>query len=71
MSMKLEDIRQRPTAIRLGLGAGSRWHESVLRAFHVVDKVKDLLAKNTPAEVILEIIEDLMGAPPTADHPGQ
>lgn len=34
------------------------WHESVLRSFQVLQKVKHLLSIGTPAEVILEIIEE-------------
>jgi hypothetical protein len=32
-------------------------HESLMRSFHILARVKDLLALKTPAEVILEMIE--------------
>lgn len=40
-------------------GYTTGWHESNLRAWHIVAKVKDLLRRGCPADVILEIIEDL------------
>jgi len=32
------------------------WHESLLRAFHILQKVKWLLEKGTDNEVVLELI---------------
>jgi hypothetical protein len=32
------------------------WHESLLRSYHILAKVKWLLEKRTDAEVILELI---------------
>ena len=36
------------------------WHESLLRSYHVVQKVRELLQKGTPNEVTLELIETMM-----------
>lgn len=59
--MSLDEIRNFPTTIDTGINS-KRVHESVLRSFQVVQKIKELLDKNTPAPVLLEIIDDLMGA---------
>lgn len=32
------------------------WHESLLRSYHIVQKVKILLEKNTSPELVLELI---------------
>jgi hypothetical protein len=32
------------------------WHESLLRSFHIVQKVKWLLEKGTAPEIVLELI---------------
>lgn len=34
-------------------------HESILRAFHILEEVKYLLKNEVPAHVILELIEDM------------
>lgn len=34
------------------------WHESLTRSYQILEKVKDLLRKETPQDVILEIIEE-------------
>jgi len=36
-------------------------HESMTRAYHIVEKVKELLAVNTPPIVIAEMIEIMEG----------
>lgn len=36
-------------------------HESVLRSYHILQKVKDYLQDGVPHKVILEIIEELEG----------
>ena len=35
------------------------WHESLLRSYHIVQKVKWLLAEGTSPEVTLQLIEDM------------
>ena len=59
--MTLNEIRQKPTTIDTGENS-RRVHESILRSWHIVEKIKELLELNTPAEVILELIEDLKSA---------
>lgn len=63
--MKIADIRQFPrrlerSVVEVDLRESNigGWHESLLRSFQVLQKVKHLLSINTPAEVILEIIEE-------------
>lgn len=34
-------------------------HESLCRAFHIVEKVKELLDQGTPGAVVLELIEEM------------
>ena len=66
--MKLSEIRATPctltrAAAEAGLYEGcSGFHESLLRSHGIVQKVKELLRVETPAAVILEIIEDLENA---------
>jgi hypothetical protein len=53
--MKLIDIRDKPTSY---VDADGRTcHESLLRAFHIVEKVKELCEAGTPPKVIGEMIE--------------
>ena len=33
------------------------WHESLLRSYQILQKVKELLGKGTPPDVVLELIE--------------
>ncbi len=54
--VSLETIRRRPTVMHNS-------HESVLRSYWIVQKVKELLVNKTPAKVVLEIIADLESAP--------
>lgn len=62
----MDYIRKRPTCWPPGVQQGGV-HESVMRSFHILGKVCELLQKKTPHDVILEIIDDLKGAPePTA-----
>ena len=59
--MNLLEISKQPTCIRIegvGVTTDARgYHESILRAFQILTKVKELLAMNTPQSVILEMIE--------------
>ena len=54
--MKCFDIRRLPTSLDMT-------HESVYRSYHILEKVVELLNKETPPAVILEIIEDLRSEP--------
>ena len=62
------EIAEMPAIIspRLGetLEPGCRGvHESVLRGYQLVAKVKDYLARGVPADVILELIDEVESAP--------
>ena len=60
----LADIRVMPTVVTAGMfGGAAGVHESVLRYYHIVQKIKALLIAGTPPLVLLEIIADLEGAP--------
>jgi len=57
--VRLADIRKMPTVLR-EIEPGSRGaHESLLRSYHILANVEELLGEETPSGVILEIIEDL------------
>jgi hypothetical protein len=63
----IDEIRDRPTCltpeqVKSDLKekpSMSGWHESLLRSYHIVQKVKDMLELGTPPEVVLEIINDM------------
>ena len=59
--MRLEDIRKMPITMNLPGGGGI--HESCYRAWGILMKVKQLLQKEVPHAVILEVICDLENAP--------
>ena len=69
--MTLAEIREKPkTLTRLKIEAALStgmcgMHESLLRSYAVLEKVRELLMADqpTPPKVILEIIDDLMDAP--------
>lgn len=60
--MTFADIRSFPTAVDFG-GSTTKVHESCLRSFQIVGKLEELIAAGAPSKVLLEIIEDLRGAP--------
>ncbi len=64
--MILSEIRNFPTTIDQGANE-ARFHESLLRSWHIVQKVKELCLKGVPHDVLFEIIEDLEHAP-TKDY---
>lgn len=55
--MKWSTIRGRPTSIQAHEFEGGV-HESVLRSFQILEKVKDYLKRGVPADVILELIDE-------------
>lgn len=59
--MKATEIRRMATdtseMARLPNEVDPKIHESCFRSFHIVEKVKELLNKDTPSEVLLEFIE--------------
>ena len=57
--MTIREIHDRPTDVT-EIPMGCRGvHESMLRAWHVVRKVEDLLRRGTPADVVLELIAEM------------
>ena len=50
--MKIRDIANLPTL-------KDRMHESIFRAYHIVEKVKYLLQNNVPSNILLELIEEM------------
>lgn len=50
--MKLIEITHLPICI-------GDSHESILRSYHILQKVKDYLSEGVPPKVILEIIAEL------------
>lgn len=62
--MKLAELRQRPTTIGTSAN-GQRVHESVLRSYGMLQKVRELLIQEDPVppHVLLEMIDDVLDAP--------
>ncbi len=59
MSLRtLAEIREFPTTV-----SGTLIHESCTRSYQALEKAKELLAKGCPADIILEILEDIRQAP--------
>lgn len=56
----ISEIQKIPTAYG---DAPERVHESVMRAYHIVEKVKDYLKRGVPNDVLLELISDMEGQP--------
>ena len=58
--MDVLEISKMPTVVKIeGVGihtAASGYHESLLRAWNILRKVKELLDIDTPSSVILEMI---------------
>lgn len=60
--MDISEIKMLPST--LGTGPNSpRYHESLFRSYHILEKVKALLALEVPPSVVSEIIEDIEKAP--------
>jgi hypothetical protein len=64
--MNIRQIKEFPTSLdreyvesRLRQLSLKGFHESVLRSYQTLEKVKELLRINTPPEVVLEIIEEI------------
>ncbi len=60
LPMKLRQIAAMPTLTR---EVPENSHESVLRAFWILEKVKDWLRRGVPADVILELVAELEERP--------
>lgn len=50
--MNISTIRKMPTVT-------DKSHESVTRAYHILEKVKDYLKRGVPVDVLLELIEEM------------
>lgn len=61
--MRCSDIREMPTCIDDIPPLSKGVHESVLRAFHILEKTKEWLEKGVPDIVILELIADMEAGP--------
>ncbi len=61
--MKCFDIRRMPTTL-------DNVRERVFRSYHVLGKVKELLEKETPTSVIIEVIDDLQTEPFNTERVG-
>lgn len=68
--MTLLEIRKLPTTVCHDVPDGFRVHESCLRSYQILEKVKSLMAQQTPHDVISEVIADLE-ASPSVDLVGQ
>jgi len=56
MPLKLYEIRECPTVLEVN--SNQKYHESIFRSYQLLEKVKELLARKVPSDVILEIIRD-------------
>lgn len=59
--MTFLEIRAMPTTVKEIPPGCVGVHESTTRAFHVARRVRDLLAKGTPSEVVLELMDLMEG----------
>lgn len=62
--MKFAEIKAMPkrmwvSKLREVMEGTTGLHESLFRSYHLLQKVKELLRAGVPAELLLEIIEDL------------
>lgn len=53
---RIAAVAARPDVLKIG---GSEYHESLVRSYSVLSYVKEMLALNTPAPVILAIIDHI------------
>ena len=62
--MTLAELRDMPTTIGTGSN-GPRIHESCMRSYQVLMKVRQMLLQSIPVppNIMLEIIDDAMDAP--------
>lgn len=59
----ITEIQQMPTTTGEPPMVRYAVHESVLRAYNILEKVKDYLRRGVPADVLLELIADMEGLP--------
>jgi hypothetical protein len=59
--VRLQDIQKIPTCVD-AIPAGAKGvHESVLRAYQILERVKDYLRRGVPGDVTLELIKEMEG----------
>lgn len=61
--MDISRIMAFPTTIKAVPHDSSGVHESILRSYHILGKVKDLLIRGTPADVVLELMAEMESGP--------
>lgn len=57
--MTICEISKLPTSVRDIPSGCAGVHESILRAFQILDKVKYLLASGVPSPIVLELIAEM------------
>ncbi len=60
----IADIRAMPRDTKAMGDYARPYHESSFRAYHIVQKVQDLLRRGTPPDVVLELIREMEGGEP-------
>ncbi len=66
--MNIHEIAHLPTRYdRVSADIGV--HESIFRAYRIVQKVKDLLGRGCPNDILLELIEVMEWRPPGGGPP--
>lgn len=59
--MKIYEIREMPICVD-EIPAGAKGvHESTLMAYQILQKVKSYLRRGVPADVVMELIEEMEG----------
>lgn len=57
--MTIRQIMEMPTVVTEVPCGCSGVHESVLRAYNILERVKEWLSSRVPADVILDLIDEL------------
>ena len=57
--MNIKEISELPSTVQRIPTHGFGVHESTLRAYQILRKTKDYLKRGVPADVILELIEEM------------
>ena len=57
--MKITEIQQMPTCINVIPQGATGVHESCVRSYQILEKVKYLLNKKVPSEIVIELINEM------------
>ena len=57
--MRLQEIIKIPTVIKEIPDGSTGVHESCVRSYQILNKVKYYLSKNVPNDIIIELIDEL------------